>query len=77
MFKNVAPRGKGFWQSFRSDRVRAVLSLGIVLGFGAVGTLAYWTDDATASGATFESGTLNPPTNVSIPAMSTSTVPVS
>lgn len=77
MFKNVAPRGKGFWQSFRSDRVRAVLSLGIVLGFGAVGTLAYWTDDATASGATFESGTLNPPTNVSVPAMSTSTVPVS
>src|SRR5665811_496368 len=59
MSKNVAPRGKGFWKSFRSDRVRAVLSLGIVLGFGSVGTLAYWTDDATASGATFSSGTID------------------
>ena len=59
MSENVAPRGKGFWKSLRSDRVRAVLSLGIVLGFGSVGTLAAWTDDATASGATFSSGTID------------------
>ena len=59
MSKNVARRGKGFWKSFRSDRVRAVLSLGVVLGFGSVGTLAAWIDDATASGATFSSGTID------------------
>jgi predicted ribosomally synthesized peptide with SipW-like signal peptide len=42
-----------------SPRVRAVLSLGIVAGLGAVGTLAYWTDDATITSASFSSGTLD------------------
>lgn len=59
MSKDATPRRRSFWKSLRSDRVRAFLSLGIVLGLGSVGTLAYWTDDATASGATFTSGTID------------------
>jgi predicted ribosomally synthesized peptide with SipW-like signal peptide len=39
----------------RSVRVRALLSLGMVLGLGAVGTLAAWTDVTTAT-ATFSAG---------------------
>lgn len=46
-------------KSLRSTRVRALLSLGIVLGFGAVGTLAYWTDSAALAGGNFTSGTLD------------------
>lgn len=42
-----------------SGRVRAVLSLGIALGLGAVGTFAYWTDDVVISGSTFTAGTLD------------------
>lgn len=43
----------------RSGRLRALLSLGVALGFGAVGTFAYWTDDVVISGSTFTSGTLD------------------
>lgn len=39
-------------------RTRAVLSLGIVLGLGAVGTLAAWTDSATATSSKFSAGTI-------------------
>ena len=42
-----------------SVRIRALLSLGVVLGFGAVGTAAYWTDQATLAGTTFTAGTLD------------------
>lgn len=35
------------------DRVRAVLSLGVVLGLGATGTIAAWTDTATAESGLF------------------------
>lgn len=35
------------------DRVRAVLSLGVVLGLGATGTMAAWTDTATAESGLF------------------------
>lgn len=42
-----------------SGRVRALLSLGIVVGLGAVGTLAYWTDDATITSSSFTSGRLD------------------
>lgn len=34
-------------------RLRAVLSLGMVLGLGAVGTMANWSDTATATTGTF------------------------
>lgn len=46
-------------QGLRSAPVRALLSLGVVLGLGAVGTLAYWTDAATLTGGTFQAGTLD------------------
>lgn len=42
-----------------SVRTRALLSLGLVLGLGVSGTLAYWTDDVQVSGATFTAGTLD------------------
>lgn len=44
--------------SERSIRLRALLSAGMVLGLGAVGTLAAWTDQSTAT-ATFSAGTLD------------------
>lgn len=43
----------------RTDRIRAVLALGVALGLGAVGTFAYWTDDVVISGSTFTAGTLD------------------
>ena len=43
----------------RSVPVRAVLSLGVIVGFGAVGTLAFWTDEASLTGGTFEAGNLD------------------
>ncbi|WP_229051180.1 SipW-dependent-type signal peptide-containing protein [Aeromicrobium sp. Leaf350] len=46
-------------RGLRSVPVRAVLSLGIVAGFGATGTYAYWTDDATVGGGEFLTGTLD------------------
>lgn len=39
------------------DRVLAVLALGTVLGLGAVGTMAAWTDDSTAT-STFSTGSV-------------------
>lgn len=47
----------------RTGRGRAVLSLGAIgflaLGFGAQGTFAFWTDDASLTTGTFSSGTLD------------------
>ncbi|MGB6246889.1 SipW-dependent-type signal peptide-containing protein [Gordonia sp. (in: high G+C Gram-positive bacteria)] len=40
-------------------RVRAVASLGMVFGLGAVGTLAAWSDTATASTGTFSTSAIN------------------
>jgi len=42
-----------------SARVRAALSLGVVLSVGATGTFAYWTDAATVGGTTFTAGTID------------------
>ena len=42
-----------------TGRVRALLSLGVALGLGTVGTFAYWTDDVVISGSTFTTGTLD------------------
>ncbi len=41
---------RGFGQVMRSTRVRAVLSVGIVLGLGTVGTLAAWSATTTTTG---------------------------
>lgn len=38
------------------DRVRALLALGTVLGVGAVGTTAAWTDESTAISGQFTTG---------------------
>ncbi|MDO9396699.1 MAG: TasA family protein [Herbiconiux sp.] len=47
----------------RSGRMRALMSLGAVgflaIGFGAQGTFAFWTDQATVSTGSFTSGTLD------------------
>ncbi|WP_084727728.1 SipW-dependent-type signal peptide-containing protein [Rhodococcoides yunnanense] len=42
-----------------STRLRALLSLGMVLGLGAVGTLAAWSQTATATSGTFTTGLFN------------------
>lgn len=55
MGSHAAPRRRlGF-----SDRFLAVLSLGVVIAFGAVNTSAYWTDQATVTGGSFTAGTLD------------------
>ena len=56
MGRRSAPARKG--RTERSVRLRALLSAGMVLGLGAVGTLAAWTDESTAT-ATFSAGTLD------------------
>ncbi|GAA3542121.1 SipW-dependent-type signal peptide-containing protein [Nocardioides daeguensis] len=48
------------WRSWLGrGRTRALLSLGILLAFGAVGTSAYWTDTATVTGSTITSGSMD------------------
>ncbi|MBC7630673.1 TasA family protein [Aeromicrobium sp.] len=59
MAKHSTSRLRRAGQGLRSTPVRAVLSLGVVFGFGAVGTLAYYTDNATLTGGTFTAGTLD------------------
>ena len=59
MAKHSTSRLRCTARGLRSTPVRAVLSLGVVFGLGAVGTLAYWTDDATLTGGTFTAGTLD------------------
>jgi len=39
--------------------VRLLLSLGLVLGFGAIGTVAYWSDEATLATGSITSGSLD------------------
>lgn len=46
-------------RALTSARSRAILTLGVVLGLGAVGTMAYWTDDAAVATGGFTAGTLN------------------
>lgn len=40
-------------------RLRAILALGMVLGLGAVGTLALWSNSAVATSGTFATGTVD------------------
>lgn len=42
-----------------SARARAIMSIGIVLGLGAVGTLAAWSDTATATSGVFTTGRID------------------
>lgn len=41
------------------DKVRALLAAGTVLGLGAIGTTAAWTDQGTATTGTFTLGTID------------------
>ncbi|HRA07618.1 SipW-dependent-type signal peptide-containing protein [Microbacterium sp.] len=61
MAKHAAPRRRATRRGprRRTGRIRAFLTLGIVLGLGSVSTLAYWTDTATISSGTIQSGSLN------------------
>lgn len=47
------------WRWLASVQVRLLLSLGLVLGFAAVGTSAYWADNATFTTGTIEAGKLD------------------
>ena len=42
-----------------SARVRAALSLGVVLGLGVTGTYAYWTDGVTIAGTSLTAGSID------------------
>ena len=63
--RGTSRRAPRRWLS--SVRVRALLSLGVALGIGAVGTFAYWTDDVVISGTSFTAGTLDLQVNGSDP----------
>lgn len=47
----------GRW--FGHGRTRALLCLGVLLVLGAVGTTAYWTDEAIVNGGTISAGTMD------------------
>lgn len=60
----MAPSGerrptRGGWRAITSVRGRLLLSTGLILGFGAVGTLALWSDTASISSGPITSGTLD------------------
>ncbi|WP_062004969.1 MULTISPECIES: TasA family protein [Arthrobacter] len=59
MRDHTEPRFGGFWRGLASRKVRAVLCLGIFAAPAAVGTMAYWTDEATIESGTFTAGTLD------------------
>lgn len=59
MSSHAAPRRTTRRRLWFSARLRAALSLGVVLGIGSVGTFAYWTDTVTVTGTTFTAGTLD------------------
>lgn len=46
-------------RGLRSQRLRALLGLGVLLGVGATGTFAFWTDDVTIAGTSFTAGRLD------------------
>lgn len=59
MSNHLPPRMASGLKRIKSTRVRALLSLGMVFGLGAVGTLAYWTDTAALASGTFTAGSLD------------------
>jgi predicted ribosomally synthesized peptide with SipW-like signal peptide len=52
-------RRPGLFPRLRSARLRAVLSLGVLVGVGVTGTFAFWTDDVAISGTSLTAGTLD------------------
>jgi len=59
--RHIAPprRVRRWFLGRGSGRVRALLCLGLVTGLGFSTSLAYWTDEASVTGATFTAGTLD------------------
>jgi predicted ribosomally synthesized peptide with SipW-like signal peptide len=58
--RHAAPRPRRRLRSaLRWTPLRALLSIGAVLGLGAVATFAYWSDTVTVTGASFSSGVLD------------------
>lgn len=55
------------FKAVTSARIRAVLSLGIVLGLTSVSTLAYWTDEAQMTTGTIQAGSLDMLINNNLP----------
>lgn len=47
------------WAVVRAPRTRALLSVGLLLGFGSIGTYASWSDTAVVSGGAISSGTMD------------------
>lgn len=47
------------WRLVSSARTRALLSVGVLLGTGSLGTLATWTDTAELAAGTITSGTMD------------------
>lgn len=56
---NQSTRTRKIVNAVKSARTRAVLSLGIVLGLTAVSTMAYWSDQATLTTGTIQTGKLD------------------
>lgn len=52
-------RSREFWRGTTSQRIRALLAMGAVLGLGAVGTMALWSDSSTATSGNFTTGTVD------------------
>lgn len=59
MGHHTEPRPGHTPTGWNSRKVRAVLCLGIFAAPAAVGTMAYWTDEATIESGTFTAGTLD------------------
>lgn len=59
--RHSAPRGRGATKRgwFGHGRTRALLSLGLVFGFGSIGTMAYWTDQGTMTTGDISAGSLD------------------
>lgn len=47
------------WSAITSSRTRAVLCIGMLVGLGAVGTLAKWNDQAAATSGEIATGRIN------------------
>ncbi|MEV0948904.1 SipW-dependent-type signal peptide-containing protein [Rhodococcus sp. NPDC049939] len=61
--QEVSSSASGFGARARSvisgSKPRAIASLGIVFGLGAIGTLAAWSDTATATSGVFSTGSID------------------
>ncbi|WP_067432008.1 SipW-dependent-type signal peptide-containing protein [Nocardioides jensenii] len=59
MARHAESTARRIWSGARSDRTRALLSLGLLVGFGSIGTYAYWSDTAVVTGGPITSGAMD------------------